>query len=107
MKLILILSRPISSCRANLPVGAVRLGAKGPSGSCLTLYIQKEKRGRRCPGVPEPLVWATEYCNRDNDCYRSRFATLAFVLGPLSPRLDAEEWELVKRILRGPEIKNV
>ena len=55
----------------------------------------------------EALALATEHCNRDNDCYRSRFATLAFVLGPLGPRLDAKEWELVKRTLRGPEIKNV
>ena len=75
--------------------------------SYLTLYIQKEKRGRRCPGVPKPLALATEHCNRNNDCYRSRFATLAFVLEPSGSRLDAEEWELVKRILRDPEIKNV
>ena len=57
--------------------------------------------------MPEPLAEATEYCNRDNDCYRSRFATLAFVLGPLGARLEAEEWELDNRIPRDPEIKNV
>ena len=57
--------------------------------------------------MPEPLAWAAEHCNRDNVCYRSRFATLAFVLMPSGVRLDAEEWELVKRILRDPEIKNV
>ncbi len=54
--------------------------------------------------MPEPVAWATEHCNRNNDCYRSRFATLAFVLMPSGVRLDAEEWELVKRILRDPEI---
>ena len=57
--------------------------------------------------MPKPLALATELFNRNNDCYRSRFATLAFVLGPSGARLDAEEWELVKRILRDPEIKNV
>ncbi len=28
------------------------------------------------------LALATEHSNRDNDCYRSRFATPAFVLAP-------------------------
>ena len=35
----------------------------------------------------EPLAWASEHCNRDNDCYRSRFATLAFVLGPFGAQI--------------------
>ncbi len=57
--------------------------------------------------MPKPLAKAIEHCNCNNDCYRSRFATLAFVLEPSGARLDAEEWELVKRIPRDPEIKNV
>ena len=57
--------------------------------------------------MPKPEALVTEHCNRNNDCYRSRFATLAFALMPSGVRLDANEWELVEGILRDPEIKNV